>query len=149
MGHLAEIAQKVTGTYAAMWPTSSTQKSLLKYYKDKVPNLVDDFHVTTAYSRVVLPKLKNKTLKIVTEPDLYSYKRLGQNGEYLVLVVPHPGFKALWQAAINMGGTWDYPEYIPHISLSTNFNGRIDDIPDVPPFPLVFNQFKVDELKDD
>jgi len=138
----------VKGTYAAVWPDYPSQARLESYFKKHVNGLVDDFHITTTYSRVILPNLKNRTVVITVRPATFRYEMFGPNNEYLVLAMSHPTLTALWKEAMQLGATWDHREYAPHVTLSSTFKGKISDLPPLPQFKLRFDRYKVEELKD-
>ena len=145
MGYLKNLETASPGTYAAMWPTVETQQQLIRYYKDKIPNLVNDFHITTTSSRKECPKLRSKALKISCDPKHYRYEKFGDN---LVLVVNHAGLHSLWDFAMRQGASYNYESYIPHVTLSTDYQGSLEELPPVPLFPLYFDQYKVEDLKE-
>lgn len=135
------------GTYAAMWPTATSKNDLLKYF-DKVPDLVDDFHVTTTYSRNPVP-LRNRSLDIVLDHRHFAYDMFGENKNVLVMKVNHPNLDRLWQKAMSLGATWDHEQYMPHITLSSNFGGDLSVLPPTPTFDITLDRYIVDVLKED
>lgn len=155
---IKELAEESTkpealpGTYAAFWLSKTSANQLYEFYKPFIKDLEkpEDFHITTTYSRVPVPALKNKTAKIKLDHNFFQLDLLGQGHmkEYLVLKVDHPALQAAWKLAMKNGATWDFPTFIPHISLCTKFKGNsVVNIP-VPDFDLECDNYKVDELKD-
>lgn len=144
--------QALPGTYAAFWLSKDSANQLYKFYKPLIKGLedVDKFHITTTYSRVPVPVLKDKDIKITLDRKTFTLDLLGQGDmkEYLVLKVEHPALTGAWKYANRHGATWDFPEFIPHISLCTKFKSNsLANIP-VPDFDIICDRFKVDELKD-
>lgn len=155
---IKELADEATkpealpGTYAAFWLNKASASQLYEFYKPFIKDLelASEFHITTTYSRVPVPVLKDKKLNITLNHKMFELDLLGQGHmkEYLVLKVEHPALTGAWKFANKNGATWDFPEFIPHISLCTKFKGHsLANIP-VPNFDIVCDRFKVDELKD-
>jgi hypothetical protein len=132
------------GTYAAMWPTKESHDKLKTYFK-AVPNVVDDFHVTTTSSK---KPLKLRDLRFTIRLDHRKFKYL-MFGETLVMVVENSSLHKLWQKAMDIGATWEHEKYIPHITIATEFKGKLKDLPKTPSFDIVLSEYRVDELKDD
>lgn len=136
------------GTYAAMWPTRESHQKLQDHFSQYIDDLVEDFHVTTTYSRKPL-KLKNAAITIRLKPADFSYDMFGESKNVLVLKVKHPLLDKLWQKAIDKGATWDHDEYSPHISLCSSYKGGEDNLPPLPKFDILLTHYKVEELKED
>lgn len=155
---IKELAEETTkpealpGTYAAFWLSKASGAKLYEFYKPFIKDLEEpkDYHITTTYSRVPVPALKNKDLKIKLDPNFFQLDLLGQGHmkEYLVLKVEHPALTAAWKFANKNGATWDFPSYIAHISLCTKFKGGSTVNIPVPKFSLECDRYKVDSLKD-
>lgn len=137
------------GTYAAVWLDRSSARALYTYFRKYIgaENLeaAKDFHITTTYSKapvdIPLTKIKPFTL----DPAYFEYE---QFGDLLVLRVKHKVLNELWQKAKDLGASWDFPTYKPHITISQK-RLLIDKLPPVPNFPLVVSRYKIDPLKDD
>ncbi len=92
----------------------------------------DDIHVTIAFSKtpvdwsevgdsfdgVVVPRASKQ------KNGARSVEKLGDHGA-VVLRFESPDLTQRWQAIRNVGGSWDYPSYKPHITF-TMVDGDID-----------------------
>jgi len=141
------------GTYAYVSITKPSSKKLFDLYKDINGGIAvtpkDDYHITTTYSRNMV-KLRSKPVYLRLEKEHFSFGILGDNNNYLVLKVKHEQLNELHQEAMDKGGTWDYPEYIPHISLCSNFvgGGKEMNSLELPDFDIGVFGYYVEELKE-
>jgi len=135
------------GTYAAVWLTSQSAQRIIQYYKKSVQNLepASELHSTTTYSRTPIKLAKHTFVIPLTA---LRYELFGEEKNVLVLVVDHPLLHALHKEGLDAGGSWDFPEYIPHITLSTKFTGTLEDLPPVPTFPIKAGRYTVEPIKD-
>lgn len=135
------------GTYAAVWLTSQSAQRIVQYYRKYIPNLepADKLHITTTFSR---KPVKLAQHKFVIPLSAMRYELFGDSKNVLVLVVRHPLLDALHKEGRDVGAEWDFESYIPHITLSTEFTGTVDDLPPVPTFPIKAGRYTVEPLKD-
>lgn len=86
--------------------------------EDNSITLLDDLHVTIAFSRVAVdwPALPTATNTIIVEGNERSIDHFG---EYTVLRVFCDQLTTRHSQFLSIGASWDYPDYKPHISLST------------------------------
>ncbi len=118
------------GTYAGGRFDDSTTESLRKYIEDNnIPNPVGDFHTTILYSRKHCPNY---------QPIIYDSPISGKavklekfdDGNVLSLVFDSPELSKRHDELMKEHeATWDYPEYIPHVTLSYDAsNVNIEDL---------------------
>ena len=118
---LFEVAE-IPGTYVGARFDEDTKTAVADFQDGaSIPNALDPekLHVTIAYSRVELPDFEvqdqvdwNGTFEAF---DIFP----GEDGtRCLVLLFTCPELSAEWQKAMDMGATWDYDGYHPHITLS-------------------------------
>lgn len=144
--YLSEAEKKEkTGTYASLKLKESSKKRLMKWLNDhKVKNIVDeeDFHCTVVYSRKAIPELADKKVKLPVSATIAGWKILGK--DCLVLLINSAKIEKLHEDAMEMGATHDYDEYIPHVTVATEYD---KDLPEeIPPFKLFFDDCVVEEL---
>lgn len=142
-----ETAADEPGTYAAVWLSKQSAILMYSYYRKHVKNLEasDELHATTTYSRTPVD-IPQHTIRVRLQP--LRYELFGETKNVLVLVVQNKILDALHKEGRDAGAEWDHPEYIPHITLSTNFTGNIEGLPPVPTFPIVVDRYTVESLKD-
>lgn len=101
--------------------------------------LVNNLHTTIAYSRKLVdwskPTFKPKDDTVIIKSKFRTIRIL--DGNTVTLEFESNQFTERWQECISAGASWDYSEYIPHITLlrpSTNL--------DVEPYPneLIFGE---------
>lgn len=118
------------GTYAAVLFDDRTVESLLELQeKLEIPNPLgeDKFHTTLLYSRRYLPNYTalGELEPVATSDDVVYELEIwpSGSGEKNVLVLK---YDCEWlserhsRLMAEHGATWDYPDYIPHITLSYN-----------------------------
>lgn len=111
--------------------------------------LPGDLHVTVAYSRAPMlwpdPQDGEVTANL---SDGRAIERLGDGGA-VVLKFRSPHLLARWDYLRSIGATWDWPSYIPHITIS--WDAADVNIEDVAPYkqPLVFGPEIFQELNED
>lgn len=105
-------------------------EEIINFFKEqKIDNLTnpEELHVTEIYSKEdvdpdTLDFDKNNFTYIPNNPHIELF------GTYLVLVVDTPFLQKRFDYFKNMGCSWDYPTYNPHISLCDEFTGDISNI---------------------
>jgi hypothetical protein len=141
------------GTYASFKLSAKSSDKLHKWLEDqKIPNLspANDYHVTILYSRkVVTDDLKEWDVSVPIRAKIDHWKIFPmQTGEKcLVMVLDQKKFDTLHDKIIDdLGATHDFPSFIPHVTVSTNYTGKT--VPDeLPKFPLSFDEFSVEKLE--
>ena len=78
----------------------------------------DPFHITQIYSRAAVDWSKpvfapSPEQMLIQARDLEIHRF----GDIIVAKVVSPGLMSRFDALIQAGATWDFPEYQPHISL--------------------------------
>jgi 2'-5' RNA ligase len=143
--YLAEAEKnEKSGTYASMQPNQSSRKKLHDWLeKQEVPNLVapEEYHVTIAYSRKPVPQIAK------IEPNLpIKVKPIGWEvfGDLLVLKVSDKDLSKIFDKTREMGATFDYPEFIPHISVAKDYKGAVPNT--LPKITITLDEYRVEEL---
>lgn len=103
-----------------------------------------DLHVTIAFSRnpVNWDLIKLQTKKIRNKN---KNRTLEMFGEATVLTLSSILLEKRWKEIINLGASWDYPKYSPHISLS--YTVKLNNLKLITPYygELLFDK---EEMKD-
>ena len=134
---LNEIAKK-KGTYAGVKFDKSTVDKLVKYMKAAgipSPSSKDDLHTTLLYSRTECPDYEpDVNCQYIGTPS--GFEKFGDDKNTLVLAFDCPELaKRHSQLRKEHGATWDYPSYIPHITLSYDAaDVDISKLPDISDF---------------
>lgn len=103
----------------------------------------DDLHVTVAYSKeaVAWPIADDTLVKVENQ------KRTVQKlGDATVLTFESDVLKERWSELVDNGASWDWDDYIPHVTISWDADGV--DLSKVEPYegPLVFGPEILDEI---
>ena len=124
---MTPFRESVKGTYAAVKFTEDTLdriEKLQEFYD--LPNAVprDKLHSTILYSRVYVPFIPEEGEKFLG--SLCHLKvfetQFGTNA--LVLAFESDYMQFRHDIGTALGATWDYPEYVPHITLSYDVGAR-------------------------
>lgn len=133
--------KKQTGIYVGLKLSTTSAEELEEWVKkNNIPNPVpkDDYHVTLVYDRN--HSLDDYTIEefdpIKLDPSTYSFELFGQEKNVLVLAFKNKQLedKHAWTRQ-ELGFNWDFPSYIPHITLALdvpNFNVSKLSLPDFP-----------------
>lgn len=117
-----ETQTETQGVYVAMKTTLNSTKELLSFIKEnKVPNPINDndFHNTIIYSTSYDNVEVDENLEIETKIIEYKVFVDGDGKNILVGILDNPKFKDIHEKFMNEYNlTYDYDEYIPHITLS-------------------------------
>lgn len=137
---LSEIFTGANGTYMAVLPTQATQKLLDDWAA--LHNLVldDNLHVTVLYSRVVIYPVTNQDSHICIP---LGYEKFGKS---LVVLLDAQSIVDRHNSLIKMGATHDFNPFTPHMTLFTDTNIDISELPDIP-FSLAFEREYKEDLK--
>lgn len=119
------------GTYAGVRPMMSTAQ-LIEQFSSKfyIPNheSISNLHVTLLYSKKHLPNyVPNPSLKHIAIPSKFVIWTDKTNKRILALLLSSPSLESRHVCLMKEHQAhYDYPEYIPHITLSYDI-GRFDD----------------------
>jgi hypothetical protein len=108
----------------------------------------DDLHTTVAFSHAPLDwdALPTDIGDMIVNGGVRS---LGRFGDAVVLKFSSPEMSRRWAEIIDAGGSWDHPEYQPHITIS--YDGADLDLSAMTPYPgeLRFGPEEFAEVKED
>jgi hypothetical protein len=145
---LTDIAN---GTYASFHLSPASAKLLSDFCEDMhLSDAVeaDDYHCTIIYSHAPCPEVAQEDFNLPCKAVPKGYKLLGTEVIVLVMELECPNAEFLHNRFMEKhGATHDYKEYIPHITLTKSYNGKV--LPsELPPFDIIFNNFKVEEIEE-
>jgi hypothetical protein len=136
------------GTYACIIPSRESQEEILKFCVEQgFDNLVDpdEYHCTIIYSRQECPDVAREDFDLPCKALVTGFKILGDEKKVLVLELYCPNAVRLHELFMEKhGATHDYDEYIPHITIASDFTGELPL--EIPEFEVEFNGQKVEEL---
>jgi len=130
--------KEIRGTYVALRPTPATLALVLAWARENNVSLVSDPHVTVLYSRAPLQVSANPAEHLTTTLRFEAFNPSAGNQETAIVVeLVAPTISARHDALIRAGGTHDFPEYRPHMTL---FYGDAPDLSQLSPmnFGLTF-----------
>lgn len=110
------------GTIAMLKLTKASRNKLYQWCKKKKIPCIDpeELHCTVLYSKNPVPYLEefNKK-KIKISAKVAKWAKLGTA---LTLKIENNKIDNLHNLMINAGGTHEYPEFIPHVTISYNWD---------------------------
>jgi hypothetical protein len=145
---LMEIAK---GTYSSLLVDPECAAQLYAFCQENgIPDPVDadSYHCTVIYSHQPCPDVAHEDFGTTCNATPKGYKLLGTDTIVLVLELECPNAERLHNLFMQKyGATHDYDSYIPHITLSKGYNGKI--LPtELPPFDIVFTGHTVEAIDD-
>lgn len=109
-----------------------------------------DMHVTIAFSRTPVDwgGAQGAAPEIIAKDGSRTLERLG-DGDALVLRFDSSEIENRWQAFRDIGASWDWDEYKPHVTLT--YDGADINIKAIEPFAgdLIFGPESFEELQED
>jgi len=131
-----------TGLYVNVTFTEETNDNLRKLQNDlNLKNKTNDLHTTVVYSRKSIPwkiiPIPNNTICTIKGFDIFKSITTGIETNCLILLLKCSYLQKRHELAMNLGATYDYDKYIPHITLS--YDCGIFDINKlkIPKFPII------------
>lgn len=119
----------LTGTYVAVVPTLETLERLKDWADVEGFTLDSNLHITVLYSRRgIHVEPQSKTIHVVKPLGFTAL-----DGVDIVLKVEAPTICLRHEVLRQLGGTHDYPSYLPHVTLKAKA-GRIKT-----PSPITFD----------
>ena len=118
------------GTYVGVKYDDDSLKAIGELQKAlglKNPVALEDIHSTVLYSRVGidLPSL-GESRRRCTGVEIETWNTDNDKNPVVVLKIKSPELEERHLDLISIGGTHDFPDYTPHITLSYN-----DDVPNL------------------
>lgn len=112
------------GTYVGVKFSPATNRALVRFVRENripEPLPIDDFHTTVIYSKQPIPEFR--ALGDLSEPVKVpkagrGFDLFGKEKNTLVITFSSSFLLRRFKAARAFGGTTDYPQYRPHITLS-------------------------------
>ena len=150
---LMEKEEHKNGTYVEVVPNTTTKNLLSQWSRKHLvtnPIQADKYHTTLVYSRKGTPKVQAYPINLpikckVKELKIFPTQMKNTNGKCLVAVLDSKELNNHFDKIHRgYGCSYDFPEYIPHITLSYSFVGEVPK--DLPDFEIVFDKKKVSAL---
>lgn len=125
-----------SGHYVAAKVSKQTTAELREWCKqNQVPvskDFFDNLHVTLCYSTKLFPIDKDDMIDDLSD---WSVKPIGfaefgkhQDKKYLVLKIKCINATKRWQHYMDQGASYDFDDYLPHITLAQDFKGDLDSL---------------------
>jgi hypothetical protein len=145
---------KNKGTYVGLRVLPPSNTWIYKWVRDYLPNVPNKkvvfdrrLHTTVIYSRKHAPELKVDP-SVIHQASFVGYEIFGENENERILVAklnaPTVVARHL-QLMAEYGFTYDFPVFVPHISLCYDFTGTTEDIPPIN-FPIQLGQEYTEDL---
>ena len=144
-GEWVEIDKQSDGTYVSMRVKNSEEFS--EWFKSQGIDVVptEELHTTIAFSRKPFTIVPSANEITVTPSQLKSIEPLGDDGA-IVLKMECEELQNRFNDCMEAGATYDYDDYIPHITITYNVEGL--DLSNIskPNFPIVLHKETVEAL---
>ena len=113
-------------------------------------SVVDDAHITLAYSRAkVIGYKPSEDITVLHPEDIIGIESLGNEGA-VVIKYKSQYLAQRWSEIRDMGATWDYPDYHPHVTITYKKPENMDlSKLKKPEFVIILGPEKFEELDDD
>jgi 2'-5' RNA ligase len=136
------------GTYSSLIPSVECKEELYAYCaKLGIENLVepDEYHCTLIYSKHACPDVAHENFNLPCKALPIGFRILGTDKKVLVLELYCPNATRLHELFMGKhNATHDYPEYIPHITIASDFDDKVPI--EVPEIEIEFSGMTVEEL---
>lgn len=129
-----------------MGSSKRLHRYLSSYFGKHQITPIDKFHITTTFSKRVIRGLVPTPVSVTLRHEDFEYEVFDGDSRVLVLRVKHPKLNQLFNKAKQLGATWDFPTYKPHITLINDFKGREANLPPLPHFDLFADEYVVEPL---
>lgn len=137
------------GTYASLLLDERSRQELFAHCIELgLENLIDpaQYHCTLIYSGIPCPDVAHEDFNLPCKAMVIGYKVLGVEKKVLVAELYCPNASSLHDKFIEKyGATHDYPDYIPHVTIAEDFDGKIPK--DIPDFDLEFDDQTVEKIE--
>jgi hypothetical protein len=103
-------------------------------------SFVTDYHTTIVCSRRYVDLGDPHEDNLVVDPSAFvsRIEFIGEKKD-IVLKFASPELWQRWIQASTLGATWDFPTYVPHVTLAYPLEGKTPVLPQsAPTFPLIF-----------
>ena len=120
---------------------------LTKYFNKQNIKVPKDLHTTIAYSKKNFNYVINESDVVIKPEDMKGFDLFGDNKNILVMLINSPELTSRFNTTIDSGAVYDYKEYQPHITLSYDYNGTVDDLSNLilPDFDIILgNEYEED-----
>lgn len=144
------------GHYVAARVSDDTTEALKQWCRaNKVPvskDFFDNLHVTLCYSTTLFPIDRDEIIDDLSDWSVkpLEFDEFGKHDDkrFLVLKIKCSDATKRWQFYMDQGASYDFDEYLPHITLAQNFDGDIKKL-DVDSLPeLVLSSEYYEALSD-
>lgn len=139
------------GTYSSLILSEKSADALYAYCSSLgISNLVEptDYHCTLIYSKKECTDIAKEDFSLPCGAIPTGFRILGEETKVLVLEIYCPNATRLHELFMEKyGATHDYDEYIPHITIASDFTGEVPvELPDLD-VNIEFTEKVVEELK--
>lgn len=135
---LGEIIESGKGTYAAVTFDDETVQNLKRYVKENsIPKPNTDWHATLLYSRRHMPNYSpDKEYTTVLEGVPTGFEMFDDGKVLAVTFSCPPLYQRHHKLMLEHGGTYDFDQYRPHVTLSYDASSvKVDKLPEID-FPI-------------
>lgn len=149
---IIEARKHKNGTYVSFLLSKESCKQLDEFLEDQgIYERTDPatYHCTIAYSKTPCPLATTLDYPSSSSATAEKYELFPQKagGNCLVLRIGSETAHRYHRKLKDLGASYDYSEYKPHITLAANYKGSIPAV--LPDFKLEFKGFEVTPLDED
>jgi len=139
------FVEYTSGTYSSLL-LDNDSKNMIASLNIQNPVDINKLHCTIMYSRKPAPDAYSLLPYL---PIKAKAKGFDVFGDCLVLLLESIDLYELHNATRELGATYDYDEYKPHITLSENNIEQNVSLLQIPDQHIIFNEYKTEPLIDD
>jgi len=128
-----EESKSSDGTFVSAELFKTSQKELYEWAKSNLGldesqlTPADKYHITVLYSKKTVPEDRQINDKVTLLAHPKHFKLFKSDGnDCLVLELDSPELPKYHQRLIDAGGTHDFPNYIPHVTLAYKVEPNFD-----------------------
>lgn len=127
--------ENTTGTYVSR--SVKNHKQVYEWFANQglTPVPSEELHVTISYSRVEFNHTADDKIIIIAPSQMLSIEPLGNEG-CLTMKLTSDELKANFDKCMSEGATYDYDEYVPHITIAINVPDEIISTLVMPDFSI-------------
>lgn len=113
------------GIYVAALPDEDSEEKLKEISKKLKIKDYDNYHVTISYSK--WGDLSYVPNNLTYSADCMEFDLFGEDKNVLVIRLASPELEARHAILRNKGHRYDFPEYLPHVTISENWDKELPD----------------------
>lgn len=138
------------GIYISLELDEKSQDNMYQWAKENNIEIIpkEKLHTTVVYSTKSINKWPgNKNIKPI-EIDNSTYEII-KLGEILVIKYSNKKIENFWKYTQKLGATWDFPDYLPHVTVIYDAKDINETKLKTPEFNIIFDKIRTEKLEKD